>query len=555
MLRCMNISKFLGLRCIFKDLSFTVSPGDRIGVVGANGAGKSTLLKILSSEMEIDKGSIEKDSSLSLAYLRQEFADELDCDLLSFVHPRLAAAGAKKVELELQLQLNRCRVKTESLLADYSQALEQYELCGGYDFEAKLESQLAGLGLDQPKLDRHIQSLSGGQRIRLALLRILLEEADLILLDEPTNNLDCSSMEWLEDQLMTGERTYVLVSHDRRFLDRVTNRTFEIDPLLCGIRSYSGNYSFYKQRQAEETARQWRQFNEQERKIARLMDDIREVKEQAARTENSTVNDYLRGRAKKVAAKAKAREVRLTRIIEKERIEKPRQDLEPMRLKLEGKKLYDSAIIRARQLSYCRNGTPFFENLDLNVQGSARVVLSGNNGSGKTTVLHLLMGSLPRSDGELFVKEGISIAYLSQERDEIPLNSTVLAFMQEQVFRTKKSITDTDLRTFLHRFQFANDDAYKKIGQLSMGERSKLCFASFVAAEPDLLILDEPTNHIDLASIECLEQVLRSYRGAFIVVSHDRYFIDSIDANIFWHIKVDAQTGKRNVEIELRERR
>jgi len=554
MLRVSGLRKDFGEKVLFAHVSFAVAASEKVGIVGPNGCGKTTLLKILAGLAEADQGSVRLVGSPAVAYLPQHSQEIMQATVGEFLAADLYRSRAAVQDIEAEMQ---CHPNDADLLAAYSLAVERFESAGGYAFESRLDVVLAGLEMASVELTRPLPALSGGQRTRIALARVLLRDADLLLLDEPTNNLDVAALEWVEDSLRRCRSACLIVSHDRRFLDRVTTRTLELDPIAERISDYAGNYSWYRLRKDQEEARQLREYKEQQDRIHRLTDDIRTVKEQARATENRTVNDYLRGRSKKVAAKAKAREGRLLRLIEAERVEKPRQ-VARMRFAVEGRNQYTSPLIRLENLSCELNGVTLLHDVNLQVVGSSRTIVSGRNGSGKSTLLRLLVGELAPSTGLIKKKERLRICYLPQNQESIPGEDNVLDFFRSCLVgqrdrcdtahllipygpRRKASPVhnlwnDSDARTFLHRFQFSRDDVFKSVRQLSCGERTKLLLATFMAASPDMMILDEPTNHLDLPTLECLEKALMPFKGALVIVSHDRCFVEKLAPHWYWHV-------------------
>jgi ATP-binding cassette subfamily F protein 3 len=546
MLRLSNICKYFGETLLFDQVNLTFSETEKVAVIGPNGCGKSTLLKIMAGHLSADKGHIATHGDLSIGYLPQQMDDVGKLSVGDYLSAQWFAARTELEVLEEQMQV-QTQLEWSSTFSDaYAEAFAKFENCGGYTREDELEEALSALGLRFIQLTRTINTLSGGEKTKVALARLLLTRADLVLLDEPTNNLDQAGMEWLERSLQQSKSACIIVSHDRKFLDRVTTRTLEIDPLSRRITSYSGNYSWYRKRKKQDEERQLRHFKEQQIRIKRLTEDIREVKNQALATEKSTQNDYLRSRSKKVAAKAKASQARLTRMIELEKIENPRTTERPP-ISLSGNFQYSSNLVEARDLTINGAQAPILSELNFVIVGSARIAITGNNGSGKSTLLKLVVNELPADAGELTCKPGLRLGYLAQDQ-EFPEseNETVLdhfEFLVSLHHKTTASNTiprsltsDGEIRSLLHRFQFAKNDVFKSVNVLSRGERTKLILASFMASELDLLVMDEPTNHLDLETIECFEQALGAYRGALLVVSHDRYFLERISPDFIWHL-------------------
>ncbi len=547
MLRLSNICKYFGETLLFDQVNIEISAGEKVGIVGANGSGKSTLLKIIAGIQPVDDGHVRAYGKPSTTYLPQHMDDIGKMDVGSYLAQDWFDARRELFAVEQQMQNP---APTDWCSEHYAKAFENFEKHGGYSMEEHLENALDALNIPQIDLGRSVDSLSGGEKTKVALARLVLTTADLMLLDEPTNNLDRTGMEWLEHSLKQSQSACIVVSHDRMFLNRVTQRTLEIDQISHSITSYSGNYSWYKERKKQDEERQLRQFKEQQVKIKRLTEDIRAVKNQAMATEKSTQNDYLRGRSKKVAAKAKAREARLTRIIEHEKIESPRISERP-KYSLSGSSQYSSNLIEARDLNFSVDNSPILCDVNFVILGSSRIAVTGDNGSGKSTLLKLIVENAHPRSGSITRKPGLSLGYLPQNQDALEHSEkTVLEHFKSLVSMHEitsapnmvrnSTKSDGDIRTLLHRFQFAGNDVFKRISVLSRGEKTKLILASFMASNLDLLVLDEPTNHLDLETIETFERALNAYKGALIVVSHDRYFLEKLSPDCIWHLQNQA---------------
>ncbi|CAN5469074.1 ABC-F family ATP-binding cassette domain-containing protein [soil metagenome] len=542
MLRLSNICKYFGDTLLFDQVSLEISEREKVGVVGANGSGKSTLLKIIAGLEDVDDGHVRACGNPSTTYLPQHMDDIGEISVGSYLAQDWFDARRQLSKVEQQMQ-NQAQSDCCSEL--YKTDFEKFEKSGGYTMEEQLKEALSALNIPTIDLDRRIESLSGGEKTKVALARLLLTTADLMLLDEPTNNLDRASMEWLEQSLMQTSAACIIVSHDRNFLDRITSRTLEIDQRRSRITSYSGNYSWYKERKRQEQERQLRQFKEQQIKIKRLTEDIRAIKNQALATEKSTQNDYLRGRSKKVAAKAKARQARLTRIIELEKVDTPRFSERP-KFSLSGHLQYSSNLIEARDLNFYGNQTQLLLDLNFVIVGSARIAITGDNGSGKSTLLKLIVGELTPHSGSITRKPGLRLGHLPQNHEEFEsCEQTVLEHFKSLIAKHSDQASnmvhtrfnsDGHIRTLLNRFQFAKNDVFKDVRVLSRGERTKLILASFMASDLDLLVMDEPTNHLDLATIESFEEALKAYQGALLVVSHDQYFLEELSTDCIWHV-------------------
>lgn len=530
MLRVTNLGKYFGDQLLFEDVSFAISKGEKVGVVGPNGSGKTTLLRTIAGQTQSDFGSISSLASVTIGYVPQSFHLDEDCQLDEFLAPQFFKCRTDLANAAKALEGSSFCL---SLLNAYHRAFEAFESVGGYVVEKQIEVTLREVGLDSIAPNRLMKTLSGGQRTRAALARVMVNNADLLLLDEPTNNLDLDSLEWLEAFVSDSAATLIMVSHDRFFLDRTCTRILDVEPSNAKIASYSGNYSWYLQRKEAEHALRVRQYKEQQEKILQLTQDVREVKQQAAKTENSTVNDFLRGRSKKVAAKAKAREARLNRIIEREKIERPRE-LDSMRLSISGREQHRSAIVRLEEVSYSIGGHCVLKDATAELIGSRRILVGGKNGSGKTTLLRLISSRLEPQAGNVYVKNGIKISYLPQHQESLPFDHSMIEYFRKM---DGQQMSESSWRTFLNRFQFSRNDVFKKIGALSQGERTKLLLAACMLENPDLMILDEPTNHLDIPTIEALEKALAGFEGAMILVSHDRYFASKIKPDEIWFLE------------------
>ncbi|HEV8534414.1 MAG TPA: ABC-F family ATP-binding cassette domain-containing protein [Candidatus Limnocylindria bacterium] len=492
-----------GERLLFSDVSFRLAHGDRVGLVGPNGVGKTTLLRMAAGLDTADDGNIALARGTRIGFLEQEVllaaAGTVDA------HARGAAAHLRDVEAEMRELEPRLASGDQDLLERYADAQHRFEHAGGYDFEATVRRVLGGLGLDALR-DRDVATLSGGERTRLGLARLLLDDPDLLLLDEPTNHLDVAALEWLERFLLEQDATLLVSSHDRWFLDRVTSRTLSFE--RGSVVEYRGGYSSYARQRADRDAAT-------EKAASRQAEDIARTEEFIRRYGAGQRSKEARGRAKKLA-----------RV---ERIEAPERT-ERHAWRLEAAHLAGDTVVQTTPLAV-GYGAPLVRTGMLRVARDARIAVVGPNGAGKTTLVRTLVGDLGALEGYVQSAPTARVAFLVQAQLELAGEETVLDAM-----RLASGMTDAEARDHLARFLFRGEDVFRSVGVLSGGERSRLALARLAARHANLLVLDEPTNHLDLLAREQLESVLQEFEGALLFVSHDRYFIDKLATEI-WPIE------------------
>jgi ATP-binding cassette subfamily F protein 3 len=530
MLYVNNISKHYGAQPILERISFVVNPGERVALVGPNGGGKTTLLRIVAGLEVPDVGSVSLAPATTLGYLPQGLELDTECTVGEEVRAGIPGWEAARQKVEhLAAQMGAVEgVTLEKVMAGYGEALTRFEALGGYELEHRTLLVLAGLGLSDVFPDTPIAQLSGGQRTRVGLARILLAQPNLLLLDEPTNHLDIEALEWLEEFLSTYKGAALIVSHDRTFLDRTVRRIFELDEQTHQMTEYTGNYSDYEAAKDRERGKQWAAWKDQQAEVRRLQADIRRTKEQALHVEESTINDQTRRYAKKVAKKAKARERRLERYLaSEERVEKPTQTWQ---MKLEfGEMPHGGQIVLTLNDLGHRFGEPWlFRNVSQTLQHGERITLLGPNGSGKTTLLRLITGELEPTEGNVRVGANVRVGYMPQEQETLDPEATPLS-----ITRHAAPLSETEARSFLHYFLFGGDDVFVPVGQLSYGERSRLLLAKLVLTGANLLLLDEPINHLDIPSRERFLAALQAFPGTVLAAVHDRAFIDKFATGIW----------------------
>jgi ATP-binding cassette subfamily F protein 3 len=423
-------------------------------------------------------------------------------------------------------------------LDDYARALESFEQLGGYDVQRRSIVLLEALGVTSGNsavdLSTSVDSLSGGQKTRLGLARCLLAQPELLLLDEPTNHLDIEAMEWLEGLLQTYDGAALVVSHDRVFLDSVVDRIFELDELTHRVTVYPGGYSAYVEAKERELAQQWATYKDQQHTINRMRAIIRAHKGHASQIERGTIDFAIRKRAKGVARKGVVLERRLERFLDSdELVEKPSRSWE-MKLAFDKGPRGGDDVLELRNLGAAFGEHVLFEKVDLSLRRGERVALVGPNGSGKTTLLRIISGSIGPTTGEVRLGTGVRLGYYAQEQEDLDPRSTPYAEI-----RRLASLDETEVRGFLHYFLFTEDEVFVPIGQLSYGERARLALARFVAQGCNLLLLDEPINHLDIPSRAAFEEAMSAFEGTILVVVHDRYFIERFATGI-WNLRQGA---------------
>ena len=525
MLTVNNLSKSYADTIILRDVVFNLNPGDRVGLIGPNGCGKTTLLRLIMRLETPDTGSVFLDPAARAGYLEQglEYApDATLADALRVRDPRADAAA----EIE---RLADDLARDPGQMHAYQAAVDHLEALGGYPDPGVRASVLSNLGLAHVQSDARVASLSGGQKTRLGLARVLLTEPNLLLLDEPTNHLDLPMLTWLEDWLREFPGAALIVSHDRVFLDRSVNRVLYLDLHSHTLREYAGNYTAYLEQSLAERDRQWAEYRLQEVEIRRMKQDIARTFEQARSVERSTTSGQPGPRryAKKVANKAKSREKKLERYLESgERVEKPKLSWQ-MKVDFSRVPVSGQDVLRLENLSVGYGDRALLRGVSLNIRQGDRVALVGENGSGKSTLLKTIVGQLPALGGEVRLGANVRVGYLAQEQDVLDPLSTPFDSL-----RAVAPMNETDARSFLHYFLFTGDQSLISNHLLSYGERARLMLALLVAQDCNFLLLDEPINHLDIPARTQFEKALTNFEGTALAVVHDRYFIQGFATRI-----------------------
>lgn len=502
-----SLHKSFGAQKVFSDVNLQVQPGERIGLVGPNGAGKSTLLEIIAGKIEPESGSISISKGTRTGYLTQQH--ELDSSLT--LRENLLSVFSELIQLHKELEVLAEKIAAnhhhdsayDNLLKEYADLQYKIEHAGGYAFEHRIEQVLEGLEFTLEQRDDLVSTLSGGQRTRAALGKILLQDVDVLLLDEPTNHLDIRALDWLESYLLKWKGTLIIVAHDRYFLDRLTTRTLEI--AFGKVEDYPGNYSKYIKLRAERSERQLSEYNAQQALIAHTTEFIE------------------RYRAGQRSKEARGRQKMLDRM---EKIEAPKE-LPKLKFAIRVEIESGEIALRTDKLTIGfqtdHKITTLLSAPDLIVNRGDRIAVVGPNGSGKTTLLRTIIGEINPLQGKVATGHNVHFGYYSQTHEGLNYSNSII-----EEIRQNSHLSEEGARTFLAQFLFPEDDVFKAVGSLSGGERSRVALAKLTLQGANLLILDEPTNHLDLPSRHMLELVLSRYIGTLMIVSHDRFFIDSL---------------------------
>jgi ATP-binding cassette subfamily F protein 3 len=525
MLQLSNIHKRYGDVVVLENVSFIVNPGDRMGLIGPNGCGKTTLLRIVTGQERPDRGSVQfNPPDLRLGYLEQgqRYAEgDTLVDFLQVGGVTLEDAAARVERFAAALAAADDGAEQTRLMKAYSTALAELEALAETQPEVyEAEPVLAGLGLGDVPLDVPVSNLSGGQKTRLGLARALMQRPQMLLLDEPTNHLDIEALEWLEAWIQEYRGAVLLVSHDRMLLERTVTAILELDPLTHTVIAYAGTFDDYIEAKERELEKQWSQYRDQIAEIERLKRDAQRTKTQALKAEHTSITVNERRLAKKTARKAKAKEKRLERYLERDDlVDKPTRSWQ-MKLEFDDTPESGRDVLVFTDLDVGYEGVPLVRDINAILRAGERVVLVGPNGAGKTTLLRAVAGQLTPLAGGVRLGTNVKMGYYAQEQETLDPESTPF----ETVVKVA-SMSETDVRSFLHYFLFSGDEVFVPVGSLSYGERARLVLARLVATGCNFLMLDEPSNHLDIPSRAKFEQAMRSFEGTVLAVVHDRYFI------------------------------
>lgn len=501
-----------GEQRLFENMNFEIQKGDRVGLIGVNGSGKTTLFKILSGEYTPSDGIVVINKDVTVGYMEQHVCRNLD----SSAYDEVMTVFNDLIEMESELEgLNALIGSVHDELDDMVERQtflhDEFTRCGGLTCRSRTRSALLGLGFDDEKMKLPISSLSGGQRAKLQLAKLLLCGADLLLLDEPTNHLDAESIEWLETFLTESNSSYIVISHDRYFLDRTTNKTFEIENRR--MTRYNGNYTVYLPQKEEHMLAMQRKYDNTMNEIHRL---------------EGIVEQQRRWNREKNIKTAESKMKVIERL--EKGLEKPENAPGAIRFDLGIKNQSGKDVLEVHDISLSFSGQELFRNVSMDIKRGERIFILGPNGCGKTSLLKTVLGKYRADSGYIRFGEGVKTGYYDQIQTGMDSEKTVF----EEISDHFPAMTNTEIRSTLARFLFKNDDVFKPLNTLSGGERARVLLTELMLGKANLLLLDEPTNHLDINSCQALESALKDYEGTLIIVSHDRYLINALADKIFY---------------------
>lgn len=501
---CKDIQKSYGIDTILEKVSFNIEDREKVAIVGVNGAGKTTVFKIITGEISADNGDMFIRKDTSMGYLAQNFV--IDKNIT--VYEEMLSVFNNIMDMEKNLRdmenkmANVSEAELPKFMEQYSRLSHDFEQLDGYSYKSRIKGVLKGLGFTEEEYNKPLNTLSGGQKTRVHLGKLLLTQPDLLLLDEPTNHLDIDSLVWLEDFLRSYPKAVLIISHDRYFMDRIVTKVIEIENKKSTI--YEGNYSYYAEQKEINRQIQLKQYINQQKEIKHQEEVIR------------TLRSFNREKSIK---RAESREKALEKM---ERVERPESLPDKMRLTLTPRITSGNDVLHAENLSKSFPDKTLFSGVNFDVRRSEKVAIIGPNGVGKSTLFKMLLGKVKYDSGEIKLGTNVNIGYYDQEQQTLDETKTIF----QEISDTYPNMTNGEIRNVLAAFVFTGDDIFKTIGSLSGGEKGRISLAKIMLSEANLLMLDEPTNHLDMFSKEILENAINSYEGTVIYISHDRYFIN-----------------------------
>lgn len=509
-LSCNNLTKSFGVESILENISFTVNEGDKIGVIGVNGTGKTTLFKVISGIYGYDSGEIYTSKDCEIGYLEQNTNFYSD----NTIFTEVLEVFSDLIKMEEDLRKMECEISDKSseknspdlqkLMDNYSHKLELFQNSNGYGYKSEAKGVLKGLGFNDDELEKPIKILSGGEKTRVLLAKLLLKKPTLLLLDEPTNHLDSDALEWLELFLKQYKGTVILISHDRYFLDQSVNRIFEIHNKK--LKAYNGNYSYYVEKSAVDKEIERKNYEDQQKEIKRQEESIERLK--------------AYGREKHVK-RARSKEKALAKI---EVLDKPDGERKRAKIKFIPSVESGNDVLAVRDVEMRFPDKVLFKDLNLDIYRGEKVALIGPNGAGKSTLFKIIMNEIQPMEGDVKFGTNVNTAYFHQEQKTLNLDNSVI----DEIWDANPHLTQTEVRNMLGAFLFENEDVFKRISSLSGGERARVAILKLILSQSNFLLLDEPTNHLDIDSKEVLEDALVNYTGTIFTISHDRYFLNKV---------------------------
>lgn len=514
-LSCKNLNKNYGINVILENITFSINEGDKVGLIGPNGAGKSTLFKILTNQLDYDSGELFIDKNKKLGYLSQH----LSLDSNNTIYEEMLSVFNEIIDLEnkivdLEMKLNEPYDASKAdyhdkIIKDYTLYTELYNNRGGYTYKGEISKVLKGLGFTEGDYNKSINILSGGQKTRVALCKLLLNNPDILLLDEPTNHLDLEAIEWLEEYLKGYKGTIVIISHDRYFLDAITNKTMEL--LNSHISFYDGNYTKFIEFKKKDYENKLKAYNLQQEELKR---------------QEEIIERYRSFNREKSIKAAESRQKTLDKI---ERLQSPDKDPNGAKIKFKTSITSGNDVLHIENLSKSFEDKHLFSNISFDIKRGEKVALIGENGRGKTTLFKIIMDKIESDGGIKVLGKNVFIGYYDQEQSDLNGDKTII----DEVWDDFPNMTTTEIRTSLAAFLFKGDDVFKPICKLSGGEKCRINLLKLMLSESNLLLLDEPTNHLDIMSREALEDAILEYDGTVLVISHDRYFLNKVIDKIY----------------------